>query len=284
MHYPLSMEKMSTTEVRFRDGTGTRYMNDGVTVRCQAVSKTKLRRIRVERGLDPDDKSISPDDVWPEAQCERPAVQGKLLCAGRGGHGGGSLSVPTHNYLDFMPVDLREKMQLLIENPQILSRRMEIMQLMARILVLYERMQTNESLGVFSLSHLQEGLEDIENGDLVAGVAKIKATLDSRLVEAESYSEVRQTMALLKDMTKVEIGSIKEMKQVIPFDVLISVVQGIADSLQEAVDANVGDERTKRLIVGAVERTISRRLNTRLPRILPETEEETVEADFVESE
>lgn len=279
MHYPLGMKRMPITEVRFRDGSGERYMSDGVTVRCQAVTKEKLKEIR-ERENNP---NLTRDDVWPEAQCKRAAVPGKLLCGGRGGHGGGSSSVPTHDYLDFMPVDLREKMQLLIDNPQILSRRMEIMQLMARILVLYERMQTNESLGIFSLSHIQEGLDEIKKSNFEKGAAMIQATLDSRLVEAESYAEVRQTMALLKDMTKVEIGSIKEMKQVVAFDVLISVVQGIAASLQEAVSQYVGDERTQQLIIGAVDRTIARRLNTRLPRVFEESQE-ALEAGYTETE
>lgn len=258
-------------------------MSDGVTVRCQAVSKSKLRKIRVAHGLDPEDKSISPDDVWPEAQCEHPAVHGKLLCGGTGGHGGGSLSVPTYDYLDFMPVDLREKVQMLIDNPQILSRRMEIIQLMGRILVLYEKVRDKENLGIYSLDHIREGLDDIDKGDIDKGRKKIQATLDSRLTEAEAYAEIRQTMSLLKDMTKVEVGTLKETNQTVPFDIFMSSINAVGRAIQEAVEKYVPEERTRELIVGFVDRTIARRFNTRLPRILPDLEE-AIEADYTETE
>jgi hypothetical protein len=253
-------------------------MSDGETVRCHAVSKTKLNAIRAREG----NPGLQADDVWPEGQCERSAVPGKLLCGGRGGHGGNSTSVPTFDPLEFMPVDVREKLQFLIRNPTILSRRFEIAQLVARYLALYERLTKNEALGKSSLEHIREGLEDIHNGEIVVGAGKISEALELRENEKETYAEIYQTMALLKDMTGTEIKSIKEMRGMITLEQFIAAMDGVAGDLVEALEKYVPDERIRDNVAGFVERRINRRFSSGSAGVLAAASE-VVDGDILSS-
>lgn len=274
-------QHMSLTERRFRDGTDkTRYLADGLTIRCQAVSKTKLREIQERE----QNFALTPDDVWPEAQCFHAAVQGKLVCGGRGGHGGGSSSVPTYDMLDFMPIDMRDMMREIIDNPQLLSRRIEIAQLVARIRVLYQRLADNEALGMASVDDIRTGLNKIEKGDIAAGKAMIQAALDAKRAEKEVQQELYVILPLLKDMTRTEMSTLKDMQQIITFDQMVAALLGIADTLKEALEEHVPDERTRESVATAVGSAIQRRFNLRVGAVLPEVAETVAGQDVLETE
>lgn len=241
-------------------------MSDGVSVRCQAVSKTKLAAER-ERLGNPD---LTPDEAWPAAQCERAAVPGKLVCGGRGGHGGGSLSVPSYDITSFMPTDMREMLQTVMEQPHLISRRFEMYQLVARYLTLYKRLSDDEALGPASLVLINEGLEEIEKGESIKGIAKIRGALDKRIIEHETYEEIRKVMALLKDMTKVEVASIKEMRAVVTIDQVIALVNAIADATNRALEEFVEEPEVRTNVANAVAREAGRRLNAGVGPVFPE--------------
>jgi hypothetical protein len=251
-------------------------MQDGLTVRCQAVSKTKLRRIRVERGLDPDDKSVGPDDVWPEAQCERPAFRGKLLCGGKGGHGGDSVSVPEFDMLSFMPVDMQDMLRAVMSNPHLLSRRFEMHQLLARIMLLYKKLADDEALGDTSLTIIQQALIDIAKGEVVKGTLAIQIALDKRINERDTYREIFSAMSLLKDMTKTEVSSIKELRGVVTQEQVIALLIGVADDVNKALEEHIDDPRTRQQIAESVDRDTRRRFNASIGGVLRSINEENL--------
>jgi hypothetical protein len=255
---------VAKVERRFREGRGQRYMRDGVSPRCHKVSYTKLKAIRVRENR-PD---LTADEAWPEAQCSRPAVPGYLLCHHHL-RGLAKQKMKPKDMLDWLPVDMQEKMRIIMENPQVLSRQFEMHQLIARILVLYDKLNNKEALGRRSLSHLREGLKMIHNGEVVKGADLIEEIIESRTVERETYDEIYQAMSLLKDMTRVEVSSMKDLKLMLSYDQMVAGLLGVADALSAALKEYVSDERTRELVSGAVARDIARRFNTRPGGILP---------------
>ena len=75
-------------EKRWNEASGIRYMSDGLTHRCQGISKTRLRRARIEQNKE-DPKLYPSDDFWPECQCGKPAMMtpgaGLYACKFHGG-------------------------------------------------------------------------------------------------------------------------------------------------------------------------------------------------------
>lgn len=266
--------RISDSERRFREGKGERYMSDGITVRCQAVSKSKLEMIR-QRENNP---NLTPDDVWPEGQCEHPALSKKLLCGGRGGHGGGSPSVPEYDMTSFMPADMAEMLQAVMANPHLLSRRFEMQQIISRIMLLYQKMRDKEALGQTAISLIQEGLGDILASEISTGVGKIQLALNDVLNERDTYDEIFKAMNLLQTMTRTEVQSMKETRQMLGFDVVLALVNGIADEINVALEKYVDDSRSRELVAGYVASSIARRLNAGVGRILPEIDNEAIES------
>lgn len=271
--------RISDSERRFREGKGERYMSDGITVRCQAVAKSKLDMIR-QRENNPD---LTPEDVWPEAQCEHPALPKKLLCGGRGGHGGGSSSVPEYDFTSFMPADMAEMLQAVMANPHLLSRRFEMQQIISRILLLYQKMRDKESLGQTAISLIQDGLNDIAASEIAKGMGKIQIALNDAINERDTYDEIFKAMNLLQTMTRTEIQSMKETRQMLTFDVVLAIMNGIADGLNVALEKYVDDPKSRELVAGYVATDITRRLNTGIGRVLPAVDQ-TIEATTTSAE
>lgn len=258
------VRKLSKTEIRWRDGTTeTRYLRDGETIRCQAIAKQKLRAIRVQHGYDPYDETIKADDVWPEAQCEHPAVPGKLICGGRAGHGGNSVKIPYHHLLDVMPVDLREKIEILMENPEILSRRLEIIELSARNLQLFEEMRDSKLAGSDIDEELHKALTQLQAGNFAEAKKTLEEALKAKVDQGKRWNEIRTNTMILKDLSRTEIGTIKEMRQMITSDQFMAVIFSIADAVKEAVEKYISDQPTQSSIIGYVNAAVRRLINAR---------------------
>lgn len=263
------MAPLTKTEIRWRDGTReTRYLKDGETIRCQAVAKQKLRAIRVARGLDPEDTAIKPDDVWPEAQCERPAVPGKLVCGGRAGHGGNSMSVPYHMLvLESMPVDLREKMEALMENPEIISRRLEMIELSARNLQLFEDMRDDKKTGSDLDKELHKVLELLDMGELDRGHKKLQELLEGQSTQRKRWDEIRANTLILKDLSRTETNTIQTFRQMISSDQFLSALMSIADAVKDAVEKYIHEPTVRNEVIGHVYQSIRRLTNARIGSI-----------------
>lgn len=271
------MAGTSKIERRFREGRGQRYLRDGFTPRCHKVSSQKLRAIRARENR-PD---LTADEAWPEAQCSHSAVPGYLLCRIHL-KGLAKIKMKPKDMLDWLPIDMQEKMRIIMDNPQVLSRQFEMHQLIARILVLYDKLNNKEALGRYALSNLREGLKMIHEGDTVKGSALIEDVIESRTIERETYDEIYQAMSLLKDMTRVEVSSMKDLKLMLSYDQMVAGLLGVADALSAALKEYVADERTRELVAGAVARDITRRFNTRPGGVLP-APTQAIEGEFTET-
>lgn len=260
------MAPLTKTEIRWRDGTrDTRYLKDGETVRCQAVAKQKLRAIRVAQGYESDDTTISADDVWPEAQCERPAVKGKVVCGGRAGHGGNSMSVPYHTLiLESMPVDLREKMEVLMENPEIISRRLEMIELSARNLQLFEEMRDNRLAGSDLDKELKDALTLLKAGELENGTAKLEEVMKQQSSDRKRWDEVRANTLILKDLSRTETNTIQVFRQMISSEQFLTALMNIADAVKDAVEKYINEPTIRNEVIGHVYQSIRRLTNARI--------------------
>lgn len=264
MNEVVKHRKLTRTEIRWRDGTtATRYMKDGETIRCQAVSKTKLRAARVARGYDPYDTTITSDDVWPEAQCSHPAVPGKLVCGGKTGHGGNSMDVPYHHLMDVMPVDLKEKMELLMENPEVLSRRLEIIELSARNLQLMEEMKNDKIAGSDNDEQLRDALNELVAGNFKAAEKTLRDVIESKAGQQKRWREVRENIVILKDLSRTEMSTIKEFRQMITSDQFMNVLLSLADAVTEAAEKYISDKTIQSNVIGHVYASVRRFINAR---------------------
>jgi hypothetical protein len=265
------MTPLTKTEIRWRDGTNTtRYLKDGETIRCQAVAKQKLRAIRVQRGYSEDDTTITADEVWPEAQCEHPAVPGKLVCGGRAGHGGNSMSVPYHDLLlGSMPVDLREKMEILMDNPEILSRRLEMVELSARNLQLFEEMRDSEKAGSDLDSKLREAMKFLKSGDYTKASNSLQEVLEYKGTQQKRWDEIRANTVILKDLSRTETNTIQAFRQMISSEQFLGALMGIADAVKDAVEKYINEPTVRNEVIGHVYSSIRRLTNARIGGVQP---------------
>src|SRR3990167_3912087 len=196
--------QMSVSEKRYRDGLGVRFLQDGVTVRCQGVSKAKLRQLRFTRN-EPD---LTSDDVWPQEQCIKAAEPGKLLCTF---HGGRTPNSGKRKISDFMPLDLREKYEIFEKNPDIINRYIELAQLQARNASLFEQYE-DLVLGQEAYETVAEARRLLARGDVVDAGQLLDIALRDAKTETEIWDELRKNMDLVDKLTRTQFAIEKELK------------------------------------------------------------------------
>lgn len=220
------------SEQRFREGSGIRYLKtDGVTIRCQGVSKVKLNRFREEHN----DPELTSDDAWPEAQCDKGAVPGTYLCKF---HGGKSLGMVKNPITQFMPLDLAEKMLALAENPDYINRQSEILQLLARNAQLYERLGTR-AVHPELQSEIREALKYLSNNQINEASSTLRDILDTTYSERELHSELRENIKIIDKMTSTQVNTAKELRTMATSDQVMNMIGGIYDALTKSVRKHV---------------------------------------------
>lgn len=192
-----------TTERRFKEGSGERYLKDGRT-RCHAMSKAKLRRLRAERN----DYDSDNDVFWPEAQCRNEAVYGKYACKF---HGGESPTSKPKDVYDVLPYDLVEKLQLIEQQPDYISRKFDIQLMEARRLQLLEELRdevgSDEIWDMLSESHRY-----MSKGDTVKAEALLQRALTSHVDSSSKWEEIYRIEDKLKDLTNTQVKTAKELR------------------------------------------------------------------------
>lgn len=250
--------KLGTLEKRFRDGTGQRYLRDGVTIRCQAVSKGNLRRIRVETG----NLELTSDEAWPEGQCEKAAQVGLFGCVFHAGSK--ALAVSGSNISSsILPIDLREKIEILKQNPDYISREAQIWEILGMNAQLYERIE-DLSTGPATLDRVLDGLVMIENGKIDLGVKLIREIIVSEVGQRETRDEIRTNTNLLAQLTKVQVSTAKELKTMATTDQVMALVEGLVDDFIQIVKDVVGDKTIADRLVDRFVRAVKLRLNARI--------------------
>jgi predicted Zn-dependent protease len=225
---------MTTGEQRFRSGDGQKYMNDGYTVRCQALAKAKVRRLREQY----QDTNSPADRFWPEAQCSHPAVPNGFICRL---HGGETPSTNPKTFLDVLPFDLREKMKIIMANPDYISRREDINLMLARRWQLIEELEdyagSAEAWGMVS-----EAIVLLKTGELNQGIALLERASESTRQQKEIWDEVYKVESSIKDLTQTQVRTAKELRQMATTEQVNSLILSIQRVFEKVINHYVLDQ------------------------------------------
>lgn len=211
-------------EQRFKDGTGERYLKNG-NVRCQGSSKTKIKRLRIQYN----DPTLRADDLWPECQCSWPAIEGTFGCIL---HGGSSPNARKQSVTDWMPYDLREKVQILESNKDALfNRDNEIKQLIAINAQLYESMD-DLVLGIEAYQTVAEARKKLAAGEVVEAGVLLDIALQDARTEREIRIELRENIKLIDKLTSTQFNIRKELKLMATVDQVRALLEGMYRSFE----------------------------------------------------
>lgn len=217
-------------------------MSDGLTIRCQSVTKTFLKKMREEE----DDPEIQADDVWPVGQCSKSAVLGTYLCELHGGKTPNSAQNPITM---FMPPDLVDKLEILAQNPDYLSRYNEIRQLEGRNAVLYERLQEGRVVNAEVQNEIKEVMFSIRNNELAKAMTSLQKILDTTYDERAIYSEIRENMNLMKGMTTTQVTTAQVLKTMATADSVNAAFMSFYTTVERAVRKHIKDVNVAELFL-----------------------------------
>lgn len=243
---------MSITEKRFVEGSGERYLADG-RIRCQAVSKGRLRKWREEH----EDYDIEAEATWPETQCIKAAEEGYYACKWHGGRSKRKKGPKT--IFDTMPQDLAAKLQTLYENPDYISRREDILLVKARQWELLEKLD-DELPGDEAWGMVEDGLHKIRLGEDLSGVYLIEQALLSVKKQKDIWDEIYKSQNILKDLTNTQVKTAKELRLMASQEQVMHMIASIYEIMLEKADQFIDDENQRNRYIESVSADI-RRLN-----------------------
>ena len=196
---------MNKTEQRFREASGERYMQDGQRVRCHSQSKNKLKEWRTVH----QDWTIPNDDIWPACQCQRAAIPGTFAC---NLHGGLTPSKDKpQSLLDIIPIDLGEKLKIIMENPDYISSRNDIMLMILRQWDLAEKLG-EESGSKEDWDKINEANRLLKKGDLTKASVLMTSALESHKNKDDIWGEIYRVENVIKDLRTTETKVAKELR------------------------------------------------------------------------
>lgn len=228
---------MGDLELRFRNATGERYLKNG-KVRCQGSSKLKIKQLRIKYG----DPELTKEDLWPECQCTWAAEEGTFGCHL---HNGGNLNNNKKVLADWMPIDLREKLQILEANKdQIFNRDNEIAQLIARNAQLYESMD-ELVLGEEAYSAVAEARKSLASGDAAAAALALDIALRDVRTEREVMQEMRENIKLIDKMTITQFNIRKDLKLMATIDQVKGLLEGMYRGFESIASEYIPDDKMR---------------------------------------
>jgi len=249
------MAQMSKTQRRFIEGKGQRYTGNG-KIRCQAVGKNKLRRLRIERN-NPD---LTPDEAWPDAQCVFGARPGYYACryhggGNRGGPVSGTIKVTEKGLAKYvLKKSLGQMYKDYVEDPTLFEQRQNAALLSARNAELLTDLASAAMGDQSSFKLLVKATEEIKKGNVTGGTALLDKVIDQVSSERAAWSEIRQNVTLIKDLTTAEMNRLKEMRHMLTADQVLNKFEQFSDVVMDAIDRYVENPETRekmlRLIVG----------------------------------
>lgn len=229
---------MRITEKRFLEGSGQKYLADGRTIRCQAVSNTKLMKLRAER----DDYTSPSEAFWPDAQCSLRAVPGAFVCKF---HGGAALIKRGVKLLDTVPLDLADKIQRLSENPSYLSSREEILLMQARVWQLVEKLDSDEFGSEEAWEMVGLAIRRLRKGDITSAIEFLEKALEHTTLERETWREIKSTTETLSALRTAQTKTIKEMRMWASMEQVTNLVLNIQQIITDAGEKFIDDDRTR---------------------------------------
>lgn len=228
---------MGEEEKRFREGLGQRYMVNG-KVRCHGCSKTKLKLLRAERN----DPTLEAADLWPEAQCSQPAVEGTFGCSF---HGGKSKNANKKAISDWLPYDLKEKLSILESNKDALfNRDNEIAQLLSRNAQLYESLD-DLVLGEEAYQTVAEAKKALIAADVGTALRLLDIALKDVRTEKEVMIEVRENIKLLNTLTLNQFTIREKLRVLATMDQVKNLIDGIYRGFEKVVSIYIPDDKVR---------------------------------------
>jgi len=234
---------ISVSERRFLDGRGEKYLKNG-EIRCQGVSKTKLRYYRLEK----QDPTLTSDDVWPDAQCTHPAVDGTYLCTF---HGGKSPNIKKRELYEFMPPELQEKYLALKDVNDLMDRSRELNELTARKAELYQ-MLDELVLANEAYQTVHEAKMAIQSGNGVKAGILLETILMNPRSETSIHAEIREIDKLLESITRTHFGILKDMKEMATTDQVSAMKEKFFSIVKIAIDRNIKDSNLVSAIFSSI--------------------------------
>lgn len=235
-------------ERRFNEGSGVRFMLDGKTIRCQGVSKTRLRKLREERG----DWDSPAEDFWPEAQCGKPAEPGSFVCKY---HGGQSPRRVPRDVMELVPINLREKLEVVLDNPSYLDRSSDIYLLEARKWELLERLSEHpgrqEAWGMVS-----EAYHELMRGNLLEAESLISEALKHSDAEKEIWQEIVGLAGSQQTIASTQVKVMKELKLMITMEQVMYLISVVQRALKEATERYIDDAHVREAVVDYISRRL----------------------------
>lgn len=215
------MKQTLTLERRFREGSGERYLkSDPNRVRCQACASGKTRALRIKY----EDPDLEADQLWPEAQCSKAALEGTFGCKK---HAGKSAESVKFGMLDYMPEDLAAKIEVFSQNTyELLNRTNDIALLKARNAELFEQLE-ELVLGEEAYEMVLEARRLLRRGDVVDAGFMLDAALESTKKETEVWEEVRKNTIIVEKLTVSHFTIAEKLKVMTTIDQMRSLVDGV---------------------------------------------------------
>lgn len=225
---------MIKTEQRFREGSGEKYMADGQRVRCQAQSKAKLRQWRAVN----QDYTTPNDDIWPDCQCVRGAVPGAFTCKLHGGLT--PAKDKPQSLMDVIPFDLSEKFKIIMNNPDYISSRNDIMLMILRQWDLVEKLG-EESGTKEDWEKVNDAFKLLKNGDLVKASTLLDSALNSHKNKKDIWDEIYRVEGVVRDLRTTETKVAKELRLMASAEQVSRLMDRVFAIITRGIDKYVTD-------------------------------------------
>ncbi len=249
------MPPQTITEKRFREGTGVKYMPSG-NVRCHALGKTRVRAWREEHN----DYETPLEELWPECQCPLTAVQGMFACHW---HGGRTPSkTKPKDIFSVLPIDLAEKLRVLIQDPNYLTRRDDILVLKARQWELFEQLQ--QTMGAEEAwANVEEAIVALRSGDERSALLYLESAVKATDTTSETWNQIIKVDHILKDLTLTEVKTMKDLKLMATVDQVTALIQHIQQAIMDSAEKYIDDPVKQVLFLQRVSTAINGFANIR---------------------
>lgn len=259
--------KLPTTERRFREGTGVRYLIDG-RIRCHALSKGALRKYREECN----DYDSPAEDLWPECQCNKAAEAGAFACRWHGGMTPKVNSESPRSILDVMPLDLAEKMKMLMDDPQYLNRREDILLLKARVLELLDDLNAAAG-GEEAWGYVAEAKVALSKGREEEALMLLEESLKHADKRKEIWSEIRKNELVVKELTNTQVRTAEKLQQMATTEQVMATITSIYEFVLNESKKYIHDATDRSMFYKGLSAAIYRYAN-----LSPETVSRQIES------
>lgn len=232
--------KRPYTLKRFLSGKGERFTESG-RIRCQAVSRTRLKIIRKKLG-----KKVTPNRVFRDVQCKKTAVPGYYMCyfhlrryKERYEYKG--IEEMKNDVTKFLTANMADKFNMAHTDTELFNQRQNIALLTARNYELLEDGKSSALSNRENLKALQKAVQQIRDGDVQASCRTIENVVNSLTSKKEAWDEFRKNAETIKDLSNAEMNRRKEMRLYLTNEQVMTKMNEFMEKMMNAVEKTVDD-------------------------------------------